>query len=191
MSNNLNIPWHRYALIIKLAEELQSTAQKFGKTALQKMVYLFQEIYKVNCGYRFKLYTYGPFTAELLSDLDYIEHIGGVTVTYDDSSNGGYDISPGKEKEYLLSKGRYFINDPEVQEKLPQLIAEFGHFRAVDLELRSTIVYAVRDLQADNSKTNKEEVIQVVQGLKPRFPEDEIRQTVDELLDKGFISFSQ
>lgn len=35
----LNIPWHQYALIVLLTEKMQENRQRFGKTALQKLIY--------------------------------------------------------------------------------------------------------------------------------------------------------
>jgi len=43
----LDIPWYRYALIVALAEKMQGKGYWFGKTALQKLVYLLGAIYKV------------------------------------------------------------------------------------------------------------------------------------------------
>lgn len=43
---------------------------QFGKTVLQKLVYLLTTIYVVPTGYEHTLYTYGPFSAELASDVE-------------------------------------------------------------------------------------------------------------------------
>lgn len=187
----LNIPWNRYALIAKLAQSLQNKSPQFGKTALQKMVYLFQEIYKIDCGYSFDLYTYGPFASQLLNDLDFTEHIGGVKVSRVDASLGGYEITPGEEEEYILKKAESFINNSDVKEKLVQLIEDFGRFNAAELELRSTIVYVDRDLQRNGSRQGVEEVVQLVKGLKPKFSTDEIRLALEELKNKRFILQTQ
>ena len=180
----LNIPWKRYALITKLASSLQSTPNpQFGKTALQKMVYLFQAIYKVNCGYNFELYTYGPFTSQLLHDLDVTEHMGGVEVCRVDASNGGYKIVPGKKADVIIKKGENFLNDPEIKTKFSQLIANFGKYGAAGLELRSTIVYVMHDFQGRGFQPDTEEIVQMVEEIKPKFSSDEIRYAAAELID--------
>ncbi len=183
----LNIPWKRYALIAKFAQSFQKINRQFGKTALQKMVYLFQEIYKVDCDFRFDLYTYGPFTSQLLNDLDFTEHIGGVKVSRVNASYGGYEIAPGEDVEYILKKAENFINNSDVNEKLAQLINDFGCFSAAELELRSTIVYVDRDLQRNGPRSDMKEIVRLVEGLKPKFHTDEIRHTVEELKNKQFI----
>ena len=161
--------------------------RQFGKTALQKLVYLFQEIYEVDCDYRFDFYTYGPFTSQLLNDLDFTEHIGGVKVSRVDTSFGGYQIAPGEEAEYIFKKAESFIYNSRVSQKLGQLIGDFGHFSATELELRSTIVYVDRDLQKNGSPPDMKEIVRLVEGLKPKFHKDEIRRAVEELKNKQFI----
>jgi uncharacterized protein YwgA len=183
----LNVPWKRYALIVKLAQAFQKINRQFGKTALQKMVYLFQEIYRVDCDYSFDFYTYGPFTSQLLNDLDYTEHIGGVNVSRVDNSVGGYEITPGEDVEYILKKAEGFIEAPDINAKLEQLIADFGRYSAVELELRSTIVYVDRDLRRTGTWREMEEILRLVKELKPKFSPDEIRSAIEELKSRQFI----
>ena len=55
-----------------LATKLDGVSPQFGRTVLQKLVYLLHVLYGVNPGYDFELYTYGPFSSQLLSDLDVV-----------------------------------------------------------------------------------------------------------------------
>ncbi|RKX42659.1 MAG: restriction endonuclease, partial [Thermotogae bacterium] len=137
----INIPWNRYALIVELADRFKERIPKFGKTLLQKMVYLLQEVYGVNCGYRFELYTYGPFSSELLQDLDLVESLGGVTVVPVISGVGGYMILPGEYSELLKKKAESFLSDEKTLSALDNVVKNFGNYLAKDLELRSTIIY--------------------------------------------------
>lgn len=70
MKTSLETPYYRFALIAKLAQMCIAGNRMLGRTALQKYVYLLQELFGVDCGYDFQLYTYGPFCSELLSDLE-------------------------------------------------------------------------------------------------------------------------
>ena len=79
MACSINTPWHRYALVAELTSRLEGKSPWFGKTALQKLVYILQEAFDVDCGYDFQLYTHGPFTSQLLADLDLAESFGAVT----------------------------------------------------------------------------------------------------------------
>src|SRR5215212_7308774 len=92
MSNTAQAPWQRLTGISKLAEAFAKEGQ-FGKTALQKSVYLVQELYGLDLGYRFGLHTYGPFCSELLSDLDFAEALDLVEIKRN-SEGDGFDILP-------------------------------------------------------------------------------------------------
>jgi uncharacterized protein YwgA len=84
MKTDFEIPYDRYALIAELAHRSDS----LGRTSLQKKIYLLQTLFYVNLGYDFTLYTYGPFTSEILSDLDVAEAMGAVRVNSVASSYG-------------------------------------------------------------------------------------------------------
>ena len=72
----------RQQLPLELAIRLEGTSPQFGKTAFMKMAYLLQELYEVPLGYRFSLYTYGPYSAEVLADLEYAKLRKRVEVEY-------------------------------------------------------------------------------------------------------------
>lgn len=180
----LNIPWYRYALIVYLTERMQEKGRRFGKTALQKLVYLLQTIYQVPLGYHFSLYMYGPFCNDLMDDLDYVSCIGGVDVTMEGGASG-YTISLSSNAEIIKDKGREFLKD--YQSQIEELLGAFGAMRVRDLELRSTIIFVDRDAVAGARKLGREDFIQEIKSIKPHFSYDEINQAVDELESLGYI----
>lgn len=184
MRISINIPWHQYALIIALAERMQEKSLWFGKTALQKLVYLLEAIYNVPCGYQFTLYIHGPFCADLISDLDYVDSLQGVNVQFDPSSNG-YKINPGDSGEVLKEKAREFLNNYEGP--INDIIEQFGSMRTRDLELRSTIVYVDRDTRISGRNLGRKEFIKEIKGIKPHFSEVEIEGALAELEQKGYV----
>ena len=184
----INIPWNRYALIVELADRLKHRCPQFGKTALQKMVYLLQEVYGVNCGYRFDLYTYGPFSSELLQDLDLVEGMEGVNVVPVISGMGGYQIIPGARSQILKKKAEEFLVSEKVSNALDKLVDEFGGYWAKDLELRSTILYVAKDLRRSRGSVSQTKLARTVKEIKPKLSEAEIQQAINEMLEKGYIS---
>ena len=87
------VPWHRYALIAELARLLHEKSPWFGKSALQKIVYLLQKIGKVNCGYRFDMRILGPTAPILLVELDFMESLGAVKIEFfEEYGIDGYKI---------------------------------------------------------------------------------------------------
>ena len=109
MKDQLVIPWPRYGLIAELAHRLDGLSPQFGKTVLQKMVFLLQELHDIDCGYDFTLYTYGPFASLLLQDLDLAESLKGVDVHPAEGVAGGYTIKPGEANSWLRAKAGGFL----------------------------------------------------------------------------------
>lgn len=187
MMVRLDIPWDRYALIAELAERLEGQSPQFGKTAMQKMIYLLQEVFHINCGYSFDLYTYGPFAPQVLQDVDVVEHIGGVVVHPVRSRLGGYEIRPGERVDSLRKKALEFIDRQDVKRAITALVDEFGHLSAKDLELRSTIVYVQRDLMRLSKLPSADELVDTVKRIKPKFAEVDIRAAFEELRARHYL----
>jgi len=189
MSGTAGIPWKRYALIAELAHRLKDRPSPFGKTKLQKLVFLLQELYKVESGYRFSLYTYGPFGSQIRQDLDIVDSLEGVKVEMVGTGLGGYHIAPGNKNEELREKGKCFITSQHVSESLDRLVSEFGEYNARELELRSTTVFVHRHAEIPNGEAGRRKLVQLVKEIKPRFSNEEIQETVGELEGKAYISF--
>jgi uncharacterized protein YwgA len=178
MKVSLNIPWNRYGLIAEIAFRLKDRSfPQFGKTILQKMVFLLQEAYGIPCDYQFDLYTFGPFTSQLLQDLDLVETLGGVKVYPVISGLGGYHIVPGEKNDALREKAKDFLQDTKVSRAIDTLLEEFGSFNAKELELISTIIYVNRDMKT----ITRDKMVEVVNGLKPKFSRDEIHEAIGKL----------
>ncbi|MFH0822091.1 MAG: hypothetical protein V2B18_05020 [Pseudomonadota bacterium] len=185
MACKINTPWHRYALIAELARRLEDKSPQFGKTSLQKMIYLLQELGGIPADYRFSLYTHGPFTAQLLGDLDLVEALGAVKVNYVTSGYGGYQISPDREFEPIRDKASEFLHANKAA--IERLVDEFGAFSAKDLELRSTIVFLDRNVKRSKKDLDRGNFIGLVKKVKPRFTEDAIAEALEELEKKNYV----
>lgn len=186
MKINIDIPWNRYGLISELTSRLKDKCPQFGKTILQKMVYLLQEVYDVKCGYQFDIYTYGPFTSQLLQDLDLVEALKGVRISSVISAVGGYYIEPGERNEELREKAREFLRDSS--EAIDRLIKNFGSSNAKQLELLSTIVYVDRDMK--DTGISRENLTKMVGDIKPKFSGSEIESAVSILEAKRILDSS-
>ncbi len=168
----------RLAVIAALAEKQAG----MGRTQLMKYCYLLQTLRKVPLGYYFTLYTYGPFDSDVLSDLSSCEAMGGVGTTLEHYPGGyGYKIIPGPRREDVKSFGAEFL--AKWEESLNWVVGEFGGYSAAELELLSTIVYADRELKQATFK----ELVQVVQGVKPRFVPEFIGKCIAHLREQGHL----
>ena len=182
------IPWERYGLIAAVVDELQGKCPQLGKTVLQKVIYLLQELTGVPCGYRFQLYTYGPFTADLLQDLDQVESLGGVEIHQVVSGTGGFTISPGEKNAELKEKAAEILETEHAQDAVARIAADFGGSTARDLELSSTIVYVVRDLEKQDKPVTRGRVGELVSELKPKFSAQEIESAIENLVGKKYVT---
>jgi len=187
MKTYIEIPWNRYGLIAELAHRLGNKCPQFGKTVLQKMIYLLQEGLGVDCGYRFDFHAYGPFASQILQDTDFVESSEGVE-TCILSGAGGYLINPGKQNKSLREKAEDFLNSDDVRNKIDKLVNDFGSYGAKDLELRSTIVYVERELRENQKVAGSESVSKTVSEIKPKFSKSEIDRAISELNSRKYIA---
>ena len=187
MNGEFNIPWRRYALIAELTKRFSASSQQFGKTALQKLVFLLQEIYGADFGYEFELYSYGPFTAELLGDLDVVEQLGAVKIEPVQSYTGGYIINKTDRTDILIKKSPEDFNGP-ISDVFNDLERDFGNLTARELELRATIVFIERSYQKKGESISKGSLIKIVNEIKPKYKNEEICEAITELSKNTYIS---
>lgn len=190
MKNTVDTPWNRYALIAELAKRMDSVSPQFGKTALLKHIFFLGGIYNIDCGYDFRLYSYGPFDAQLLSDLDLVEHWGCVSVRRVNDTLGGYRIYPTDEVDSIRDKAVGFLEESRTKQALDDLVRTYGTMTARDLELRATTVYVAKNLWAKNESPTQETICQLVGQIKPKFSAQEIESAVMELNDRNHIQLS-
>lgn len=176
-------PWHRYGLIVRLAEAMPS-GTALGRTALMKLIYFLQTIKGMPLGYHFSLYTYGPFDSEVLADLTQVQERGGVVSnTIFHQLGYGYEIKPGEHAEEVRTQADSFLKEHETT--INAVIEEFGKLSPANLELASTLVFASRE---EKGMLPKEQLIQRVKQIKPRFTPEEIQIQWEVLHAKGYLT---
>lgn len=179
MAVDFKVPWRQYGMISYLAKEMEKFNAQFGKTSLQKIIYILQEAYDIDIGYSYILYNYGPFSADLASDLDYIAALNGVRVSW--INTGGYSIESGIDADAFIDKSRSFIDSNE--EKIRKTLDIFGGMTAKELELRATIIYFVKKY----SESDENLIATEIHQLKPYFNVEQICEAVIELKKDGII----
>jgi uncharacterized protein YwgA len=175
----------RYVVISQLARLYDKKGElNLGKTALQKLVYFLQEVHGVPLGYEYTLYTYGPFSTELVADLDTAASMDYVRAVYD-AGLRGYEIKPAGGAEGLQKQSKDWLR--EVEPKIEAVFDAFRSYGAKGLELRATIVYVAREAKADKVVLGDDELAGEVHQLKPHFTEQTIRDAISELREKGYL----
>ena len=167
-----------------LDRELGELSPQFGKTVFMKQAYLLQEVYKVPLGYRFTLYAYGPYSPEVLADLDRAKFRGLVDIDYVED-DGEFRIKPVFG---VVETGEVREVSARYQCEIGKLVETFGSFPAKDLELRTSITYAWNMEQASD-KADDSEVVRLIHALKQHFSESDIQTVIDEMKDKEIIGF--
>jgi len=176
----------RAAVITTLAERYPTG--NFGRTAVMKLCYFLQTLRHVPLGYRFSLYSYGPFDSEVLADLDYAEALGAISseVVHFPSGAYGYRISPSGRATHLEDMAREFLN--EYGDDLDWVIGEFGDLGSGELELASTIIFADREVARRGSRQSLRELVNRVHAVKPHFTESHIEHLANKLSAKEFLN---
>lgn len=180
-------PWESYGLIAELALKLKDRRPQFSKTALQKLIYLLQEIYGIDCGYRFDFYIFGPYCSDIELDLSLVASWDGVRIEPVASYLGGYHIAPGDNNQAVREKAKDFLTRDDVSSAIEGLVNEFGSLSAKELELISTIIYVVRE----ETVTSMVKLLSIVKSLKPRFSEEEILNKIHMLQSRGLITLGE
>lgn len=172
----------RSRAIAGLARRMDDRHHGLGRTALMKLAYFLQDLKGVPLGYDFRLYTYGPYDAQVLEDLKVAEHLGLlVSETFEFSNGIGYRIRPSarvaEDAEYDVPAAHRGILDAAVE--------EFGSKSAIDLEMASTILFVARAEAADAPTIDR--IARKVHELKPRLDPQRIRSEARRMLEKDYI----
>ena len=174
----------RWGLLCELVTH--AVPAKLGRTAIMKIAYFLQTFKDVPLDYDFRLYIYGPFDSDVLSDLGQLESLGAVKshlVMY--PSGYGYKFTPGPN----LDEVQALIDNPQVayRDAIDWAMKEFGHRNAAELELISTIVYAGREAVKQRQPIAFDELCRQVKAIKPHFDDSDILQHIRDLAFKGLF----
>jgi uncharacterized protein len=169
--------WRRLGTIIGLVE--QAPQGMLGRTAIVKLLYLLQEVRGVPLGYDFRLYTYGPFDADVLSDIETAQSFQALhvkTVTY--PSGYGYEVSAGAKAAAIKESTADWMASH--RPALAWAATNFAARSASELELLATIVYAARELAAKPTPYQLPDLAKRVGVVKPRFSESYVLEKCRE-----------
>lgn len=174
----------RLAVITELAS--RTPGGYIGRTALMKFCYLLQTVRGVPLGYRFTLYSYGPFDSSVLSDLSTAETLRAVQSNLTFYPGGyGYQIRKGESGDSILKEGAQFLEN--YRGDIDWVLEQFGTHGSADLELESTIVYVDREAARKAERLFADQLAQRVRDVKPHFTEDYIRGKVAALGEQGLL----
>lgn len=128
-------------------------------------LYLLQEFEGFPLGYSFRLYTYGPYDAEVLSDLAH-----GLVASR-------LVVFPGGHERYLYRAVGRKKSAPEAVEKAAEIFADRP---AGEVETLGTILFVAK-------RGRKGDLAAQVSAIKPRVEASKIQAAIAELRKLGYL----
>lgn len=174
----------RTAILSRMVSK--TPGQVLGRTQVMKLFYFLQELEAVRLGYDFRLFTYGPFDSEVLSDLATAcsqKAVSEETVIY--ARGYGYEITPNQFAGQLSRELEK--REPTIASKVDKVLDEFGSFGAAELELRSTIFFIDRELVQARESTTASSLADRVRQVKPHFTDSTILNRIQEMRNNGWL----
>lgn len=177
-------PETRVAILARMVKG--APGHSLGRTQVMKLFYFLQELKGIPLGYDFRLFNYGPYDSEVLSDLS--SACGQDTIvekSFIYNRGYGYDITPGVNADKVCQSLEN--DDPELVQKVEEVIQEFGAFTASELELRSTILFVDREFAGVSQGVSSDALVERVRQIKPHFDNATIQTRVSEMAVKGYL----
>lgn len=173
---------------VALLVDIVAKRPDIGKTALMKIPFLLQAIYKVPIDYSYEIYTYGPYCATVMSDIECAQMNNLIKINTVEYGNGmhGYQIETKEQAKEYLKKHSAIIEANETS--VCDILDFFGGMTAKDLELYSTIVFLYCSHHNNGWEMSREAVCKTVHDVKPHFANDVIGVAYDKLDDCNYLS---
>lgn len=164
-----------FILLVEVCKLMVDNDYILSKIALQQLLYILQEVYSVDSGYEFRFYTYGPYSTELIADLDDLLSRNILSLEYCSGPDYyGSKLLPGENyKEDFINNEGFLEENKEKIEKVVQL---FGRYKARELELRGALIFL-----GLRSGIKRKDLITAIKETKPYFKEKEIQAALFDL----------
>jgi uncharacterized protein len=164
-----------------IAAVVSEAKHAIGRTAVMKFVYFLQNLRGVPLGYRFSLYTYGPFDQEVLADLaqaDGRKLVKSTLVPYP-NGNYGYEIEARAQRTKDAVEG--------YRDDIRWVLDRFGGCSASELEMLSTIVFVDRSSTQKDAMISLSDLARKVHNIKPHLAQERIEREARRLTDEGLL----
>jgi uncharacterized protein YwgA len=159
----------------------------FGRTALMKCLYFLQTVRHVPLGYHFRLYTYGPFDSDVLSDLSLAERFGLVESKLSQFSGGyRYELHGGGAPTRIFEGARNFLD--RYKEDVDWVVDVFGARSARDLENASTLIFIDRSVAAKGGRITLSDLARKVHDVKPHLALPLIEEEARNLREQDLVA---
>ena len=169
------------SLRLAVIERIVSTCSDTGKTKVQKIAYFLQESVGVPLKFPFRMHYFGPYSDRLDSVLSLAKALGAVDIS-PDPEGFGYHVTPGTVNGSTWSQAYDIAKDPKIEE-IDKAVRDLGVLETYKLELYATIHF----ISGIDKKQSKQDVLETVSGLKPKFNKDVLDNAYQTLQGAGLI----
>ena len=155
-----------------------------GKTALMKIVYMLQQVEHVELKYDFEMYTYGPYSSEVLESIEELEEKGLLrSEMYPYGNYVGYQLNISEKGEEALRS-----LDAATEQSVDDILAFSDGKSARDLELLATIIFISGLYHRNKLGSGQDEVVKKVREIKPHFDKAAVSAAYEALKEKSYVS---
>ncbi len=170
-----------------LLAQVISMKADLGKTAVMKIMYILQKVYKLPLDYSFSIYTYGPYCSDVMADIDTAsaENIISIKTNYYTNGKIGYDISTSENSSKVIKDSSDFLN--KYKDEIAEVLYCFGDKTAKELELYSTVIYIYNSYIENQWEFTIRDISENVHEIKPHFSIAEIENAYNDLKDRAIL----
>jgi len=172
---------------MSLISEIVNQKPSLGKTAMMKFIFILQQVYKVPIGYDYEIYTYGPYSSNVMEDIQLATDFDAIsmkTVVFP-TGHSGYALKPTDNTDDIIKKEQDYIN--LYSASISNVISIFGNKTAKELELSSTIIYVYSNYSNNKWDNSITEISKSVKEIKPHFDIDLIKEEYRNLDTLGIL----
>ena len=166
-------------LVVDLAEKRSALV---GHTLMQKLVYLLQQAFKQDLGYRFRLYHYGPYCEDVWADLQTLDNMGALSVSTSPDGYGFVIKTKDRAQQFIEA-----VDAVALKQQIRDLLAELGGQPVSRLELVATTHFMQAELRRRGHPASEADVVRNVLALKPHFNDAQVVDALRLLSWKGWL----
>lgn len=155
-------------VVLQIVSRLTKASKGPCKKKVQKIIYLIEEK-GIDLGFDYKIYMYGPYSADLDYTLCSLKAEHRLNITY---GSNGHILNCAKKPEENLSR------------EMLNVIQVFGHKTSRQLEVITTALYAQRNI-TDKSDDNIVESVKKIKGSK--FSDKTIHNAIQFLREEAYV----
>ena len=169
---------------VSVFKYLASKPNGIGTTSLVKSIFVLQEVFNVPLGYNFRIYTYGPYSAAIVTDADFACFNKQLVCEETDCGHfvrRVYSVPKDEQPQETGFTKKY-------KTEIDFVVTSFSNRNVSELELAATIIYVHNYYKREEEKVlTVNEVAKIVHDIKPHFTVEKISIEYNSLNKQGLI----